>query len=69
MNWSVYTVQTEYAIRIGNKCIKFKDHDRNTTFQPRISGVQSGVKELRGLYPGTCVMVPINKRCSALKLT
>ena len=46
----MHYIQTEYAHRIRNKCIKSKDHDRNTTRRPRVSGVQSGVSESKGLY-------------------
>lgn len=52
--------QTEYAHKTRNKCIKFKDYERNTTCLPHVLGVQLDVHvltKLKGLY--TCVTVPI----------
>lgn len=60
---SIYNIQTEYALKIRNKCIKGKDHERNTTCRPRVSGVQLGVTKSKGLETNTCVTVAIYVRC------
>lgn len=55
----MYYLQTVYAHRIRNKCLKSKDHEMNTTCR---AGVQSGESKSQGLYttvPGICVMVPV----------
>lgn len=36
-------------VKIRIKCLKFKDHERNTTRRPQLAGVQSGVTKLKGL--------------------
>lgn len=43
-------LQTDYAHRTRNKWIKSKEHEKNTTFRPRVSGVQSGVTNSKGFY-------------------
>lgn len=43
MNCSKYNIQTEYAQKRRIKCIKSKDHERNTTRRPRVLSVQSDV--------------------------
>lgn len=48
----MHNLQTEYAYRIRNECIKSKEHERNITgtCQPRVSGVRLGVTLSKGLY-------------------
>lgn len=43
MNCSKYNLQTEYAQKRRIKCIKSKDHEKNTTRRPRVLSVQSDV--------------------------
>lgn len=52
MNCSKYNLQTEYAQKRRIKCIKSKDHERNTTRRPRVLSVQSDVaKRFNDLCP------------------
>ena len=46
----MHYLRTENEHKIRKKCIKSKDHERNTTCRPRGSGVQSGVTKSKGLY-------------------
>lgn len=39
-----------YSHKIRNRCIKSKDHERNATRRPQISGVQSGLKRNWRIY-------------------
>lgn len=39
-------LQTEYADKKRNKCIKSKDNGRNSTRRPQVSGVHSDVPKI-----------------------
>lgn len=46
----MHYLHTEYAHKIRNNFIKSQDHIRNTTWRPRVSGVQMGEAKSKGLY-------------------
>lgn len=57
MNRSIHYIQTGYAQKIRNKSIKCKDHKRNTTRQPWVTGVQLGITKSKGSYMRVTVFI------------
>lgn len=47
INWSMHSLQTEYAHTVRNKCITYNGHQRNNTRRPRFLGVTKS----KGLEP------------------